>query len=143
MKKAVLAVFLVITPIAGSFAAEVATLRATSTEPSLAEIAPVQSSSAAGRLPGLEAKWPTSPQYASSCGGRSERTILSYWGFEHSTLGDSCPVVCGPCEWEYMTNKLVGQVIYECDGSVTQWGLICDRSETVSYDDCPFCGEEY
>jgi hypothetical protein len=143
MKKAVLTVLLVIASIGGSLAAEIAAPETTGTDPSLAKIAPVQSQSAAGRLPGLEAQWPTSPQHASSCAGRPERTIFSYWGFQHSTLGDSCPVVCGPCETEFMTNKLVGQVIYECDGSITQWGLICERSERVSYDSCPFCAEEY
>jgi len=151
MKQATALVLLAISSMGGSLAAQVSAPNATVTTPALFQVTPSRPASAASPLRVSETLLPfVSPINASGC--RDSRTVISYWGFQGITGGDSCPVICGGCYCHQMTNKLVGQVIYECDGSTTAWGLdcsssytICSQSSTITEEPCSTCGlpEEY
>jgi hypothetical protein len=53
---------------------------------------------------------------------------------------DLCTVICGPCPGP---NGIIGQVTYECDGTVTSWGMTCeDQNVTVTSRRCELCGPE-
>jgi hypothetical protein len=144
MKQAMALFLLAISPMVGSLAAEVSTVNAAVSAPALCQVTPPLRSAAS---PLQVPETLPDPLNASSC--LEYRTIINYWGFEGGSGNDSCPVLCGPCSCEVMTNKLVGQVIYECDGSITEWGLNCDESTvcedtTITVRSCPYCGpEEY
>ena len=148
MKRVTVLVLLAISSLVGSLAAEVSAPNATFMTPALTQVTPLRPASAATPLQRPEIL-PYRPSInASSCG--SSWTVINYWGFQGIDGNDSCPVLCGLCICEQMTNKLVGQVIYECDGSTTAWGLNCDESTVCSGDTtiteraCPICGpEEY
>ncbi len=146
MKRVMVLVLLAISSLVGSLAAEVSAPNATFMTPALTQVTPLRPASAATPLQRPEIL-PYRPSInASSC--RSSRTIINYWGFQGIAGNDSCPVLCGLCICGQMTNKLVGQVIYECDGSTTAWGLNCDQSTvcsedtTITEEGCPFCGPE-
>lgn len=137
MKQVTILVLLVITAMAGTLAAEVSAPNAAVTTPVLPQNASSRLASAAWLLPTPEI-WSHLPLTPTSACGPAFSVTTNYWGFEGYS-GDSCPVVCGPCG---PADKLVGQVIEECDGTTTQWGLICDREYTTTIRNCPFCGEE-
>lgn len=144
MKRVIVLVLLAISSMVGSLAAEVPAPDTTFMTPALSQVTPLRPASAAPPLPVPEILPNRSSIDASSCG--SSRTIINYWGFQGFS-GDSCPVLCGGCYCHKMTNKLVGQVIYECNGSITAWGLNCDESTicedtTITEESCPFCGQE-
>ena len=145
MKKATALVLLAISSMAGPLAAEVSAPNATVTTLALSQFTPARQASAVSplRVPGTLTYLP--PRNAVVC--RDFRTVISYWGFQGISGEDSCPVICGGCFCHQMTNKLVGQVIYECDGSTTSWGLncdqsytICNQSRTITDEPCPSCG---
>lgn len=144
MKRVTVLVLLAISSMVDSLAAEVSAPNATCMTPALSQVTPLRPASAATPLQVLEIL-PHRPSInARPC--FSSRRIINYWGFQ-GIYSDSCPVVCSPCSCEQMTNKLVGQVIYECDGSTTAWGLNCDESTvcsdtTITEEACPFCGPE-
>ena len=146
MKRVTVFVLLAMSSMVGSLAAEVSAPNATFMTPDLSQVTSSRPASAATPLQVLEIL-PYRPAInASWC--RSSRIIISYWGFQGVTGNDSCPVRCGVCLCEQMTNKLVGQVIYECDGSTTSWGLNCDQSAacpgspTITEESCPDCVQE-
>ena len=141
MKQALALFLLTISPMVGSLAAEGAIANAAVSAPVLSQVTPPLCS-AASPLPVPEIL----PDLLSARPCLASRRIISYWGFQGFS-GDSCPVLCGGCYCHQMTNKLVGQVIYECDGSVTAWGLNCDESTvcedtTITEESCPFCDPE-
>jgi len=144
MKRVTVLVLLAISSMVGSLAAEVSAPKAAFMAPALPQVTPLRPASAATPLQAPEVLYRPSIS-VSSC--RSTRTVISYWGFQGITGNDSCPVLCGGCFCAQMTNKLVGQVIYECDGSTTTWGLDCSQSTicpdtTISEESCPACGPE-
>lgn len=83
-------------------------------------------------LPSQDA-WRQSPVTTTECG--SEITV-SYWGFVAKDGTDSCGYMCGPC----VSDKIVGQVIYHCDGTTTEWGLTNCGQTTTTYVRCGTCG---
>lgn len=74
---------------------------------------------------------------ASSCPNRyTERTIVSYWGWVGSDGLDYCATICGLC----FSRKIVGQEIFECDGTVTRWGRNdCTFDVRTTYEACEIC----
>lgn len=140
MKQAMALALLTISLMVGSLAAEASTANAVVSAPTLSQVtAPLCSAASPLQVP----ETLPGPLNASSC--RDSMTIINYWGFEGVTGVDSCPVRCGVCLCEQMTNKLVGQVIYECDGSITTWGLSCSElcgSPTITNEPCPICSPE-
>lgn len=146
MKPATALVLLGLSSIATSLAAEVSAPNATVTTRALSQVTPSCPASAHSSLRVPETLSHVPPKNASVC--RDFRTVISYWGFQGVTGDYSCPVMCGGCYCSQMTNKLVGQVIYECDGSITSWGLdcsqstICNEDTTITDEPCTTCGPE-
>lgn len=143
MKPAAVLVLLV-SSVAASLAAEASAPNATVTPPSLYQATPSCPASAASSLRVPETLSHMPPKSATGC--RDFRTVINYWGFQGVSGDYSCPVMCGVCYCSQMTNRLVGQVIYECDGSITSWGLdcsqstICSEDTTITEESCPPCG---
>jgi hypothetical protein len=80
------------------------------------------------------------PREAKACPNQSHRVVISYWGWTAVGGGDSCSHVCGPCG---PSTHIVGQEIYECDGSYTSWGITnCTFDVRTTYQSCPICPPE-
>lgn len=128
MKQAVVVALLVITAAVNSSAAE-------ATPPAMGAAAHPQGglspvASEAWQLPS-KGTWSPISFKTDECG---RKITVNYWGYVSG--GDACYQMCGPC----VPEKIVGQIIYECDGTITQWGLTdCELTSTTSVR-CGTCG---
>jgi hypothetical protein len=78
------------------------------------------------------------PREASAC-VLEDRVVISYWGWDNNGH-PSCSHICGPCP---PSDSIVGQEIYECDGSVTTWGITdCTLDVRTTISPCPICPPE-
>lgn len=70
-----------------------------------------------------------------------KRVVIKYYGYiyDSGNGGDTphctAPVVGPPLPGVY-PRTLVGEKITECDGTVTQWGIVCSDS-TTTLTQCP------
>ena len=74
-----------------------------------------------------------------------KRVVIKYYGYIYDS-GDggdtphcNAPVVGPPLPGVYPRVQ-VGEKVTECDGSVTQWGIVCTGDSTISLTPCePIC----
>lgn len=133
MKQAIIVTLLMITAAANFLTAEAFQYEGCNSAQSQNALG--HQASEAWQLPSTEAWPPITFMTAGDIECGTEVTV-NHWGWV-SNGNDVCATVCGPCN---PYEKIVGQVIYECDGTTTQWGLTDCYFTTTTHARCGTCG---